>query len=299
VRDDLIVCTRNRAADLARCLATVAAQRRLPDGVLVCDASDGDETARLVAELAGRSRLGGRLRYLRAAPGLPRQRNLAVAATGGDVVHFVDDDVLLDPGYVEQLDRVFEADRAGAIGGAGGLVTNLPPHHPPRVLELLGLDSRRDGAVLASGKNVQVFAADGLVEVDWLSGCSMSFRRAVFARHRFDERLDGYALGEDADFGYRVRQDHRLVVCGAARLRHLSSPVGRQGQRELVRRELLHRYWRVRQGTGRLTVPAFWVSAYGQLGWLAWRAAAHRSRHAARRLVWTAEGILDIARGRR
>jgi GT2 family glycosyltransferase len=42
---------------------------------------------------------------------------------------------------------------------------------------------------------------------EWLSGGSMSFRKIVFERVQFDERLEsfgGYALGEDYDFSHRA-----------------------------------------------------------------------------------------------
>jgi len=298
MNDDLIICTRNRPMDLSRCLESVARQVRIPDRIIVCDSSDGPDIAHLVQDLAADPLLGHRFTYLSAAPGLPRQRNLAIADSSGDVVHFIDDDVVLDPRYFKHIDEVFESDCGGTIGGVGGLITNLPDHRPRWILELLQLDSHRQGTVLRSGRNVLVFETDGLVEVDWLSGCSMSFRRVVFEDNEFNEKLVGYALGEDVDFTFRVGQACRLVVCGSARLQHLSSPVGRLQRKELVRKELLHRYWRVRDGIGNLSERAFWVSVGGQLAWLAYQAAARRSRYSAKEMWWTLLGILDIARSR-
>src|SRR5262249_58623071 len=49
-------------------------------------------------------------------------------------------------------------------------------------------------------------------EVEALCGCNMSYRREVLEGLRFDERLDGYALGEDLRFSYRVSRRWTLVL---------------------------------------------------------------------------------------
>ena len=74
------------------------------------------------------------------------------------------------------------------------------------------LDSPRTGRVLPSGRNPLVVDVLSVTEVDWLSGCSMSFRRAVFEMFSFNEELTGYGLGEDVEFSYRVHQRGRLLV---------------------------------------------------------------------------------------
>jgi GT2 family glycosyltransferase len=103
------------------------------------------------------------------------------------------------------------------------------------------------------------------IDVDWLSGCSMSFRRRVFDRLRFDEGLPGYGLGEDVDLTYRVAQMGRLVVTPAARLQHLQSPTNRLDAVRYTRDELITRARRVRHRTGRLRMRAFWWSVIGQI----------------------------------
>jgi glycosyltransferase involved in cell wall biosynthesis len=266
--DVLVLCTRNRTEDLGRCLVTVRVQDRVPSRVLVVDSSDDDATARIVVDLAQTWARGSVLDYLWSEPGLARQRAAGIDATIEDVVHFVDDDTVLERGYFEAILATFDADAAGGVGGVGGFVTDQPPHRFGRVEEWLGLDARTEGTVLRSGRNVRVYTAPAEpIEVDWLPGCAMSYRRAVFDTERPNVGLGRDRNGEDVELSYRVRQHWRLQITPHARLEHHESPAGRRSREELVRVELVSRYERVRSGTGNLSKPAFWVSAFGQLGW--------------------------------
>ena len=65
------------------------------------------------------------------------------------------------------------------------------------------------------------------MEVELLSGCNMSYRREVLEALRFDERLDGYALGEDLQFSYRVSRRWKLVLTPHACLDHRHAGAGR------------------------------------------------------------------------
>jgi GT2 family glycosyltransferase len=298
--DVLVLCTRNRPDELGNCLVSVRVQQRVPTRVLVVDSSDDDAVARIVVDLAQTWAPGSVLDYLWCEPGLARQRAAGIDATVEDIVHFVDDDTVLERGYFEAIVAVFDADAEGTVGGVGGFVTDQPPHRFTRVDEWLGLDAREEGVVLPSGRNVRVYTPPPApVEVDWLPGCAMSYRRAVFERERPNTDLGGDRNGEDVELSYRVRQHWRLMITPFARLEHRESPTGRRSPEELVRVELISRYERVRAGTGRLSKPAFWVSAVGQLGWYGAKGLVTWSDERLAIARETGAAIADIARGRR
>ena len=102
----VIVCTRNRPDDLAACLASLAAQTRPPDELVVVDASDDERNARCIETWAAARALPA-ARVVRTAPGLTRQRNIGVAHARGDVLTFLDDDVVLEPGYLAAIAAVY------------------------------------------------------------------------------------------------------------------------------------------------------------------------------------------------
>jgi GT2 family glycosyltransferase len=295
LRHDVVICTKDRPDELRACLASLAAQTRAPDRVLVVDASGADQSD-LVADAAS----GGLdVRYRRSEPSTTRQRNLGIDEATGDIIHFLDDDVVLEPGYLEAIDAVYGADPQGTMLGVGGLPTNLATPAPTVSRRVLGARGR-PGRVLPSGRGVPVLAADKAIDVDWLSGCCMSFRAVALGHERFDPRYggeEGYALGEDLELSYRIRQRGRLVVTPAARLVHLESPRNRWDRRRWGRADVVNRYERVCSGVGAYRRSAFWLDGVAQLAW--WTARGLRpdggdARSTARGL---AEGLLSVARG--
>ncbi len=247
---------------MERLLQDLASQASVPP-ILVIDSSDDGLTRDIV--LSAARRVPVEIRYAHTGAGLTRQRMEAVnrLAPDTEVVHFVDDDVILEPNYFAAIEETFVADRS--LLGAGGLIANLPEHRPSLLRRLFLLDCRQDGKILPSGINVLVFSAAQPLPVDWLSGCSMSYRRSVFDRLSFDTRMTGYSLGEDVDFSYRVAKIGHLMVTPHARLAHLCSPVGRTDAHAQARAAVVRRHQFVRQMRGDLRLSAFWWSFVGEL----------------------------------
>jgi GT2 family glycosyltransferase len=262
--DELIICTLNRPQEVERCLDSVAIQTRVPNAIRVVDASTNSDT-RSVVERHAAGALLGRLHYLLSEPGLTRQRNVGVAAGASDIVHFVDDDTVLHPHYLESILQQFEQDEPGEILGVGGSIVNLTGHRVSMAKRAFMLDSPRPGRVLPSGRNPLAVDVALVTDVDWLSGCTMSYRRAVFTVFSFNERLEGYGLGEDVEFSYRVRQRGRLLVTPDARIEHLQSPVNRMALPQYTYDEIVNRAQRVRSRIGCLRMRWFWWSVVGQL----------------------------------
>jgi GT2 family glycosyltransferase len=264
----VVICTRNRPGDLDACLRSLAGTR-LPDQLVVVDASD-DDASRSVVET---QRAGGpiaEVRYLRSKPRLTAQRNLGVAATTGEVVTFLDDDVVLEPDYLAHIVELFEADPM--LGGAEGTVATAPLRGRRRLanafrrLFLMNSLGRPRG-VKRSGFVAYDAWPRTVQPVTSLVGCNMSYRREVFERFRFDQWFDGYGLGEDQDFSYRVGRTYRLVQTPYARLEHRLSPVARERTPALHEMTVVNHLYFVRKNlppTVRTWLSALW-SELGEL----------------------------------
>jgi GT2 family glycosyltransferase len=138
----VVVCTRNRPAQIRACLESF-----LPDvagqvDILVVDQSDNGATEEITRSLNG----GSGFRYVRYAPwGLSASRNKAVLASSGDVVLFVDDDCRIQPGWLtawisvlassEKIGVAFGAVLAGQQSTPGGW---LPTFGGPASTSLCG-----------------------------------------------------------------------------------------------------------------------------------------------------------------
>jgi len=222
----IIICTKDREQSLKNCLDTVFCQTRQPNEIIIVD--DGDLNEDKIVALVECNQIV--CRYLKKdIPGLPASRNLGIEHAQGDIVLFLDDDVVLDPDYVAGVMEIYETDPKRQIGGVTGA---LKVSYRPGVLPFLrffGLDGLKPGAILPSGYGVLVREGefDQPIEVQWLSGCNMSYRHEVLDEFRFDQRLGTYGWGEDRDFSFRVSHRYKLVATPKARLVHLEDSAGR------------------------------------------------------------------------
>jgi len=121
----VVVCTFERSASLTRFLDSLTTQDRIPDCLIIVDASSDDRSERALMSHPVRERLVADVRYVRvtgALRGLPRQRNVALEQVPTDLVAFFDDDVVLLPGCLREMECVHRAD-ATAVG-VGALIQN-------------------------------------------------------------------------------------------------------------------------------------------------------------------------------
>ena len=194
-----------RPDSVARLLRSLSEQVRMPDEVLVVDSSPDTKTAAVVESFSAAS--GFTVRYMQHEKGLTRQRNRAIRESSGDVVVFFDDDLVLEPDFLKEIERAFQ--EHGDVAGIGGFIVNEWGKRIDRfwkVRRLLGLlpGSYREGRVLPYGvalplSTLQTFS--GIKAVDWLPGCAFALRREVFLRHQFSTFFEGYGLAEDKQVG--------------------------------------------------------------------------------------------------
>jgi len=104
----VVIATRNRTESLGRCLDSLASSTVDPKQVIVVDNAPADDQTRLM--IADRNRESGAyLTYLRCErAGLANAHNEALDFLESDIVAFTDDDVLIDPLWIDQIRRGFE-----------------------------------------------------------------------------------------------------------------------------------------------------------------------------------------------
>lgn len=236
----VVICTRNRPRDLAVCLRSIQTSVTESRHLLVVDSSP-DDRSELVVDSA-RPRMAGNVVYVKSAPGLTFQRNVALDLIGSShrIVHFIDDDVEVESAYFSEIEGFLQSHRAYV--GCGGFITNLPPE--PSIARFSPFArSTTQGSVSRSGVNylVRKIGVDEFRNVDWLSGCSMSFNLDRISGLRFDERRKGVGTGEDVDFCLRALQRGPIAVTGRARMVHHQSLSNRADQESTDRAIVAHR----------------------------------------------------------
>ena len=230
VRLALVIVTWRRPQLLATTLDTLTRCTTLPEQLIVVD-SDEERSAEPVVGRFAEALPDVDVQYVAVAErGTSRQRNTGMAVARGDVVVFADDDVEFDSDVFRALAAAYdEPDVVGATGRVveaeqrrvGGART------PAR--RLLG---GPEGTMTRFGYPRRITHPFVARDVEFMYGCLMSARLDLGREVGFDERLPGYGLAEDEDFGYRLSRRGRVRYVPDACLLHM-----RQGFRSANRRD--------------------------------------------------------------
>ncbi|MDB4875817.1 MAG: glycosyl transferase family 2 [Gemmatimonadetes bacterium] len=184
--------------------------------VIVIDqtASHSAETERYLASAASRIRLV-RVDYR----SLPRARNHGVRLAAGEVVVFVDDDVIPTDGFLAAHAAAYADPTIGGVTG--------PAVSPGAALVPMDRVPAEFWSALER-RGAMRFDLDVAFDARWAVGCNMSFRReSILAVGGFDERFFDVATGEDAEFSHRLIQTGaRIRYEPCAALVHLQQPSG-------------------------------------------------------------------------
>lgn len=202
----VVICTRDRPDELARCLASLPNQTRPPGEIIVVDNASRDDRTRQVAQAAG-------VRYVREnRPGLDFARNAGARAASGDIIAYTDDDVVLHPLWLERLVAAFDDPVIGAVTGLvlpAELETEAQRHFERHWSFGQGYVAKDFTPAVFERHRRFPFPA---WEVG--AGASMAFRRETFAIvGYFDERLDVGQAGCSGDSEYWYRIVAHGLVC--------------------------------------------------------------------------------------
>jgi len=226
----VVVATMNRPQELADMLSTLLAQSHLPEEVIIVDQSCDCSTESVVECCA--NKLGSsapKIVYVhalnpdaRSAAGAGAARNIGIERATGDVLVFLDDDVLLEREFLQELLAVYSG--YNSLGGVSGVVTNysrpaflhrllrrlfwIGPFHDERQPIYWSADQCRDG---------------GPIRVRKFGSGLMSIRRATLQSYRFDQGGGSGFPGEDVDLSWRISERFPLAITPRARLVHLRS----------------------------------------------------------------------------
>ena len=174
----VLIATCNRARLLDRTLASIRELRAAPGRaweVIVVDNNSADDT-RAVVERHTRDYPVPLTYLFEARQGRSSALNAGIAASRGTVIAMTDDDVLVDPGWLDAACDALLAPEDRSIAYAGGPVTPLWESPPPSWLDL----SRGDlwGTIAIQDHGAAPFVYEGEKKVPL--GANMAARRSLF-----------------------------------------------------------------------------------------------------------------------
>ncbi|SOH03065.1 glycosyltransferase family A protein [Candidatus Kuenenia stuttgartiensis] len=232
----IIVPTCNRQNDLAKLIDSILLQTVLPLKVIIVDQSDTGDTKKYIEDcrkqLLTKSNKIEVIYIYQAKKSLVAARNKGIDIARGEIVSFLDDDVVLFEDYYEQVLRYFRNDEK--LGGVGGnVMIECEPQGWKWKLRLAMLKifmlHNYDGKMTVSGFGYPIvgIAIDRPMQVEMLSGCNMNFRSEHLKNDKFDEWFTGYSYREDAELSYRISRKAVLKMIPEAKLYHNCSKANR------------------------------------------------------------------------
>lgn len=246
------ISTFNRNNDLKRCLETLSKQTFSDFDVIVVNGG----------EYEGVKQVADGFRNLRikvinqVRKGVVEARNLGWIHSQSDIVCFIDDDLVVEPQWLENVRGIFVSD--SNIGGVSG-PTIIPEDRGRNrdlamflteftktknvLLKLIGnlylkiiLEDRindvgrilRSGAFTPGSNYKACLKLPGIIDVDYLEACHMCFRRKLLEElNGFDYIYTGTGEWNEPDFSFRVRKrGYRLVFNPKAVTYHYISQAG-------------------------------------------------------------------------
>ncbi|MCX5699837.1 MAG: glycosyltransferase [Candidatus Omnitrophica bacterium] len=211
----IIIVTKNRPDMINRCLDRLYKQYAADVQIIVVDSSSNSLSKEAVFSKYPKTI------YLCIPNGKNNRhlaKNLGIKNATGDIVAFLDDDSIVQDGWLEACVESYTSDD---IGGTGGIIidTNSPQ-------EAYGTD--QIGTITFNGTRIGNFNKDPqkIIEVEHLRGCNMSFRRAVLQQiGGFDLNYTGSNVLEETDLSVRVRKaGYKIIFNPKMAVIHTAAP---------------------------------------------------------------------------
>lgn len=227
----VIIPTKNRREDLEVAVKSLLEQTVLPEELIIIDQSPVADSKDAVADLytaaAAEVRAHVNLVYVHdpAIAGSAVARNHGIERANSEILVFLDDDVVLEPDFLERMLRVYLDEPE--VSGVSGVVTNY--RRPPLLRHLFSVVFKL--GPFHDERQPIYWNADRLrhsppIRVAKFGAGGMSLRRTVLAGARFDTTLKGVPGGEDVDLCCRLA-GHLLVIAPAVRYVHERTPRNR------------------------------------------------------------------------
>jgi GT2 family glycosyltransferase len=231
----VVIPTKNRLADLRHAVGSICTQECLPHELILVDQSDAPIPKETLDEFARALTSAVVLQYVYdpSITGLVHAKDVGMRRSTGEVVCFLEDDIVLESAYLREIAAGF-LQRPDMLG-CSGLVSN-PPSTGSLYICLYELfhvgifvDQRpRHYKAMARG-------AMQLTQSRAISGGLSAWRRSVFDLIPFDTK-NGFHMLEDFDFSTRATLElgPHFYINPRARLAHNFAPAGRDalGKRE-------------------------------------------------------------------
>jgi glycosyltransferase involved in cell wall biosynthesis len=248
-----VICTLNNVLGLEKCITSITQQTIKPNEVIIVHGDiDGEMEESITKKIQPILQSNSiALKYIKAIRSLVLQRNIGIDNAVGDVIVFLDDDVILEKDYFYYLLEVYQSKWRDNLGGVQGTIIETMSGNswsPIEVMRkfILYANITGSGRLLASGNPSFCGNPQEIKKVDVFNGCMMSFRRDILLKNRFDTNFEEFWMCDDIELSYRISRRYHLYQTPLAQLHHISSTPNYEGHRKMVRMLVYNRLYMFR-----------------------------------------------------
>ena len=242
MRVSVVIPTYYRSHELAELLDSILEQTVKPMEVIIVDDTPVDAVRQLVEGHIITARMANvDLVYIEN----PKERSTSIARNigakmaKGDVILFLDSDVILHPRYIQGLLKTYK--EHPEVVAIAGWIKPLPTQTRVQNIRYYSFQALKKLFLLFhdSRDSCRYFeypiTLTRTIVCQRLVGANMSYRRKLFPEFEFDENLKGYAYWEDALFSGSVHKRYRgkLLMTPNAICSHSFSQEGREKESNL------------------------------------------------------------------
>jgi len=236
----VVIPTYYRCVELSELFDSILRQTINPAEVIVVDDHTPNDTIKIVCEEYELKfeKINTDLKYLRN----PRHRSAAVARNvgienaSGDIIIFLDSDMILYQEFIEKILEVFN-NNSNALGVQGWMINNIEYN---KILYSIYLLLAKIFYLAHCSKNSCKYTEypiilSKIINCEWMKGGNMALKRNILNEFRFDENLTKFSANEDILLSHSIFQKYpnSLFITPYARSIHKCSETGRMEDEEV------------------------------------------------------------------
>lgn len=264
----IVIVTYKRKKEVIELLESLSVQTLLPNEIiLVNNLFEGSQEFKQILLREVPERIRRRIKYVENSHNsLTVGRNLGVSISNSEYICLLDDDVEIDPRYLEKASLILQTN-SSIVGLQGRIIRK-----PKLFRNVIGFLTQ--GFSLTRGKAKVKKSIAGsynwnpgnseLIDCEWISGSNQFYRKSVLETVTWDENLIEYCDGEDIDHSFRVGQTYPggLKMCTNLIVRHKISQVGRSSNFKSIFMRDVYGYYLCGKlfNNSRIAFMSFWFN---------------------------------------
>jgi glycosyltransferase involved in cell wall biosynthesis len=251
----IIVPTKDRPEDMRKLLESIKGQERAPDNIIIVDGSD-NPIKHVLEEYPEVT-----CHYVQVRPpSLPKQRNAGIQELSNESewVGFLDDDIVLEPDCLKNLEQFITKHANEGLVGAGLSILNQPKTNTHIYNNLFLLGQKSGGKLTPSGFPSAIPTPQSDMNVNWLYGGATFWRKDIFDNFLYDEWFQGTGYMEDVDFSYHVSKKYKLMISSDSKCYHYHHGINKTKEVGIGEWQIVSWWYFIRKYRDFNTALVFW-----------------------------------------